>query len=159
MARLQIIKPEMAEARSKGLLNIGQAAEASGVSAKSTRHYEESGLIPEAQRTYANYRLYSQADLHTLCFIKSARSLAQIVSIHAIGIRIIQSIYHEYTWHLQHISHVLHYCLFYGIILLKINAPLALVKYICLQNSVPAHTFLVVCVAPKLIKEPFKPSR
>ncbi len=75
MARTQIIKPEMAAARSQGLLNIGDAAQASGVSAKSIRHYEDSGLIPKAKRTFANYRLYTQADVYTLRFIKSARSL------------------------------------------------------------------------------------
>ena len=68
-------KPEMAEARRQGLLNIGEAAAASGVSAKSIRHYEESGLIPPANRTFANYRLYSQKDIHTLRFIRSARAL------------------------------------------------------------------------------------
>lgn len=68
-------KPEMAAARSQGLLNIGEAAKASGVSAKSIRHYEQSGLIPPAHRTFANYRLYSPADVHTLRFIKSARGL------------------------------------------------------------------------------------
>ncbi len=75
MARIQMIKPALAQARSQGLLNIGQAAAASGVSAKSIRHYEENGLIPKARRTFANYRLYSQSDVHTLRFIKSARSL------------------------------------------------------------------------------------
>lgn len=73
--RVSTPKPEMAEARNQGLVNIGDAAAATGVSAKSIRHYEESGLIPPANRTFANYRLYSQKDLHTLRFIKSARTL------------------------------------------------------------------------------------
>lgn len=56
-------------------MNIGQAARHSGVSAKMIRHYEGIGLIPKASRTYSNYRTYSGKDVHTLRFIRQARSL------------------------------------------------------------------------------------
>ena len=66
---------EHADALGLGLLDIGRASKASGVSVKMIRHYEAIGLLKEVARTYANYRVYSDKDVHTLRFIKRARTL------------------------------------------------------------------------------------
>jgi len=66
---------EHADAIGRGLLDIGRASKASGVSVKMIRHYEAIGLLKKVARTYANYRVYSANDVHTLRFIRRARSL------------------------------------------------------------------------------------
>jgi len=56
-------------------MNIGQAADASGVSAKMIRYYEEIGLIRPPHRTDSNYRVYGADEVHVLRFIRRSRTL------------------------------------------------------------------------------------
>lgn len=53
---------------------IGKAAQLSGTTVKSIRHYEEIGLLPPPQRE-GKYRIYSQQSVELLTFIKCAQQL------------------------------------------------------------------------------------
>lgn len=57
------------------MVTISKAAAQSGIPAKTIRYYEDIGLIYPSQRASNGYRCYDQGTIHTLQFIRRARSL------------------------------------------------------------------------------------
>ena len=71
---------DMEQHSTRGLYSIGEAAEATGLSVKAIRHYEEVGLIPRPRRHDGNARtggnrLYTESELAKLRFVRQARHL------------------------------------------------------------------------------------
>lgn len=71
---------DMERHSTRGLYTIGEAAEATGLSVKAIRHYEEFGLIPRPRRHDSNARtggnrLYTEQELARLRFVRQARHL------------------------------------------------------------------------------------
>ncbi len=56
-------------------LSIGEVAKRTGLPAKTIRYYEDTGLLPAAQRAPNGYRRYDEKTVHRLHFVKRARDL------------------------------------------------------------------------------------
>ena len=56
-------------------MKIGELAKATGTQTETIRFYEAEGLLPKAGRTESNYRVYGQAHVARLSFIRHCRSL------------------------------------------------------------------------------------
>jgi len=57
------------------MFQIRELSTKTGVPPKTIRYYEQVGLLPPAKRTPNGYRVYGNADVERLQFIRSARSL------------------------------------------------------------------------------------
>jgi len=54
---------------------IGEVAEAVGLSLRTIRHYEELGLVPPSGRSAGGFRLYTDADIERLRLVKKMKPL------------------------------------------------------------------------------------
>ena len=57
------------------MLTIGKLGAASGVNIPTIRYYEQIGLLPHAERSTGNQRLYARSTQDRLAFIRHAREL------------------------------------------------------------------------------------
>lgn len=74
----------------KADLKIGELAKLTGLTAKTIRYYELLKLLPKPPRTESGYRLYSEADVQRLEFVKKAKRIGlsledirDILTLHA----------------------------------------------------------------------------
>ena len=56
-------------------LLIGDVAEATGLSHRTIRHYDEVGLLPASTRSEGGYRIYTESDLQRMLVIRSMKPL------------------------------------------------------------------------------------
>lgn len=56
-------------------MNIGEAARASGIPAKTIRYYESIGLMLRPNQSESGYRSFAKLNIDKLNFLKRARSL------------------------------------------------------------------------------------
>ena len=56
-------------------MKIGVVSELTGCNIETIRYYERERLLPEPARSEGNYRLYTQAHVERLTFIRNCRSL------------------------------------------------------------------------------------
>jgi DNA-binding transcriptional MerR regulator len=63
------------QAADASLMQIGDVAERTGLSLRTIRYYEETGLIAPSSRTLGGFRLYAEADRERLESIKQMKPL------------------------------------------------------------------------------------
>ncbi len=56
-------------------MTIGELARRTGVNLETVRFYERIGLLPKPKRRPSGYRVYSEADIRRLEFVKAAKAV------------------------------------------------------------------------------------
>lgn len=56
-------------------LHIGDIVEATGLSHRTIRHYDEVGLLPASTRSEGGFRVYTESDLQRMLVIRSMKPL------------------------------------------------------------------------------------
>jgi len=56
-------------------IRVGELSRRTGCNIETVRFYERIGLLPRPARNAARYRLYEEADVHRLTFVRRAREL------------------------------------------------------------------------------------
>ena len=67
--------PNVNPRATRGLMQIGDVAERTGLSLRTVRHYEEVGLLPEAERSPGGFRLYDDDAVQRLLLVKQMKPL------------------------------------------------------------------------------------
>lgn len=81
-------------------MNIGQAAERSGLSAKTIRYYEDIGLVVPQRQAGNGYRDYSERDVEHLIFLQHART----VGFGLEECRVLLELYRDSSRHSAHVK-------------------------------------------------------
>jgi len=66
---------ESATGHAGGSLHIGDMVEATGLSHRTIRHYDEVGLLPASTRSEGGFRIYRDSDLQRMLVIRSMKPL------------------------------------------------------------------------------------
>lgn len=61
-------------------MRIGELARTAGISKETVRYYERLALLPQPDRTEANYRSYDDEHLERLRFIRNCRSIGMTLA-------------------------------------------------------------------------------
>lgn len=71
---MTMLTSDMHSTTNRNAMRIGEAARASGFTAKTLRFYEDVGLVRPASRTDSGYRLYDREVVERLRFVRRAQT-------------------------------------------------------------------------------------